>query len=94
MLVDGRELGASRTPADGRESEYNTIRLDAEAGLAPMTSLGVVSDGVTSPQADPLGNGPVLLLGLGKLLLGTESLLARHLDCVVLLECRTVLLSD
>jgi len=84
-----------------------TTHLDAETGLAPVASLGVVSsqklsvlpslasfhaqflvpmlweqagqnlvpDGVTSPQADPLGNGPVLLLGLGKLLLGAESLL-------------------
>jgi len=52
-----------------------TTHLDAETGLAPVASLGIVSDGVTGPQADPLGNGPVLLLGLGKLLLGAESLL-------------------
>jgi hypothetical protein len=33
-----------------------------------------VPDGVTSPQSDPLGNGSVLLLSSGKLLLGTECL--------------------
>jgi len=53
-------------------------RLDTEAGLAPVSSLGVVADSVTGPQADPLGDGTVLLLGFGKLLLGAERLLRRH----------------
>jgi hypothetical protein len=34
-----------------------------------------VPDSVTGPQADPLGDGTVLLLGFGKLLLGAERLL-------------------
>jgi hypothetical protein len=34
-----------------------------------------VPDGVAGPQADPLGNGTVLLLRAGKLLLGAEGLL-------------------
>lgn len=33
-------------------------------------------DGVTGPQANPLRDGTVLLLSFGKLLLGTETLLA------------------
>lgn len=33
-------------------------------------------DGVTSPETNPLRNRTVLLLGFGKLLLGTEGLLA------------------
>lgn len=43
-----------------------------------MSSLGVVSDGVVSSQADPLGQGSVLLGGLGQLLLHLEGLLGRH----------------
>ncbi|KAL1838148.1 hypothetical protein VTJ49DRAFT_2999 [Mycothermus thermophilus] len=34
----------------------------------------LVPNGVASAQPDPLGDGPVLLLGLGQLLLGLESL--------------------
>ena len=54
--------------------------LDTETGLAPVPPLGVVSDGVTGPQTNPLGDGTVLLLGFGKLLLGAETLVARHLE--------------
>jgi hypothetical protein len=54
--------------------------LDTETGLAPVSSLSVVSNGVTSPEANPLRDGTVLLLSFGKLLLGTETLVARHLD--------------
>lgn len=35
----------------------------------------VVPDGVAGPEADPLGDGAVLLLSLCKLLLGAERLL-------------------
>lgn len=38
----------------------------------------VVPDGVVRPQADPLGDGTVLLLRAGKLLLGAEGLLALY----------------
>lgn len=38
----------------------------------------VVPDGVTSSQTDPLGNGAVLLLGLGQLDLGAERLVALY----------------
>lgn len=55
-------------------------RLDADAGLAPVPPLRVVPNGVVRPEADPVGDRPVLLLGLRKLLLGTERLVARHLD--------------
>jgi hypothetical protein len=53
-----------------------TIGLDTDAGLAPMPSLSVVADGVTSSEANPLRHRAVLLLGLGKLLLGSERLVA------------------
>jgi hypothetical protein len=56
-------------------------RLEAETGLAPVPPLGVVADSVTGAQTDPLGNGTVLLLGLGKLLLGLEGLLALFGRC-------------
>jgi len=58
-------------------------RSEAEAGLAPMPPLGVVPNGVAGAQPNPLGNGTVLLLGLGQLLLDTERLVARHFDGVV-----------
>ncbi|GAO50503.1 hypothetical protein G7K_4627-t1 [Saitoella complicata NRRL Y-17804] len=52
-------------------------RLDVQLGAAPVSALGVVLDLVVSPQADPLGDGAVLLSSLGELLLGTESLVGR-----------------
>ena len=48
-----------------------------ELGAAPVPSLGVVPDGVISSEADPLGNGPVLPLLLGKDLLDLESFVGR-----------------
>jgi hypothetical protein len=59
------------------------MHLDAEASLAPVSPLGVISDGVAGAETNPLGNGTVLLLRLGKLLLRLESLVARHFDVVV-----------
>ena len=41
---------------------------------SPVSSLGVVSDSVTTSQSDPLRQWSVLLLGLGQLLLGPERL--------------------
>lgn len=41
----------------------------------PVGCFGAsIPDGVVGLQADPLGDGPVLLLGLGQLLLGAERL--------------------
>ena len=41
----------------------------------PVACFGAsIPDGVASLQANPLGDGPVLLLGLGQLLLGAERL--------------------
>lgn len=69
---------------EGRKKEPREKKklsnLDAETGLAPVPPLGVVSDGVTGPEANPLGDRTVLLLSFGKLLLGTEGLVARHLE--------------
>lgn len=47
--------------------------------------IAIVPYGVTSSQTDPLRDGTVLLLGLGQLLLRTESLVA--LRCDVLSAC-------
>lgn len=55
-----------------RDGLKGAIRLDTETGLAPVSSLGVVPDGVAGPQANPLRDGAVLLLRFGKLLLGAE----------------------
>lgn len=38
----------------------------------------IVPNGVVGPEADPVGDRPVLLLGLRKLLLGTERLVALY----------------
>jgi len=57
--------------------------LDAQTGLAPVSPLSVVSDGVVGAQTNPLGDGAVLTLSFGKLLLGAESLVARHLEGLV-----------
>lgn len=38
--------------------------------------VGSGPNGVTSPETDPLGDRAVLLLGFGKLLLGTEGFVA------------------
>ena len=43
--------------------------------FSPVGYFGAsIPDGVASLQANPLGDGPVLLLGLGQLLLGAERL--------------------
>lgn len=51
----------------------------AASGRRQLRDAGVrgvgVPDGVVCPQADPLGDGAVLLLSLCKLLLGAERLL-------------------
>lgn len=48
-------------------------------GLWDAGARGVgVPDGVVCPQADPLGDGAVLLLSLCKLLLGAERLLGLY----------------
>ena len=50
-----------------------------------MPALGVITDSVSGSEPDPLRHRAVLLLRLGKLLLGAERLVARHL---VVVECR------
>ena len=47
-----------------------------DASLGGLGLRDVVPDGVVRPEADPVGNRPVLLLGLRKLLLGPERLVA------------------
>lgn len=42
-----------------------------------MATLGIVPDLVVGPEADPLGNGAVLLLLLGKNALHLEGLVRR-----------------
>ncbi len=52
---------------------------DRSKNLQDAGARGVgVPDGVVCPQADPLGDGAVLLLSLCKLLLGAERLLGLY----------------
>ena len=64
----------------GRRVRILRVRLDLQGRLTPVSALGVVSDGVAGAQTDPLGDGAVLTLSFGKLLLGAEGLVARHLE--------------
>lgn len=52
------------------------IHLDTQLGSSPVSSLGVVSDGVVSLQSDPLRQWSVLLGGLSQLLLDLETLVS------------------
>ena len=52
--------------------------LEPELGAAPVPALRVVPDGVVGPHADPVGDGAVLALLLGQLLLDAEGLVGRH----------------
>jgi len=81
VVFDVKKDVKSRVESEGLRAS----RLDTETSLAPMSSLGVVPDGVVGPEADPLGDGPVLLLCASKLLLGAERLLGRHRDCLTIL---------
>lgn len=60
------------------KSIFNSSLLAAPLAVllfVPARSFGAsIPDGVVGLQADPLGDGPVLLLGLGQLLLGAERL--------------------
>lgn len=49
-----------------RQSRCGVMHLDAETSLAPVPPLRVVADGVVRSEANPLGNGTVLLLRLGR----------------------------
>ena len=51
--------------------------LELELGPPPVAPLGVVSDGVAGPHAEPLGDGTVLLQLLGQLGLDAERLVRR-----------------
>lgn len=81
-LVPVWRCGAVANLYRRRPSSFKSILLS----LQPEHSLSVllsnpagcfeasIPDGVVGLQADPLGDGPVLLLGLGQLLLGAERL--------------------
>lgn len=59
--------------------ERRSCRIDRAEELKDAGARGVVvPDGVVCPQADPLGDGAVLLLSLCKLLLGAERLLGLY----------------
>lgn len=44
-----------------------------------MSPFSIISDSVTGPHTNPLGNRPVFLLGFGKLLLCAKGLVTRHI---------------
>jgi hypothetical protein len=53
------------------------------AGSEKLVVGEIVPNGVASAEPDPLGNGPVLLLGLGQLLLDLEGLVALLLNRLI-----------
>lgn len=55
-----------------------SLSLDAQLGTAPMTTLGVVSDFVVCPEANPVWYRPILLGLLGQHPLDAEGLVGRH----------------
>lgn len=68
---------------------YPCIRLPFPITVPPLPHAGrenrayrlaglYLPDGVTGPETNPLRDGTVLLLSFGKLLLGTETLLALY----------------
>lgn len=61
--------------------------LQAQLGAAPVTPLGIVANLVVCAEANPVGDGPVLLGLLGQLLLNLEGLVGRHF-CCALPNCR------
>ena len=54
-----------------------TCVLHTQLGAAPVTTLGVVPDGVAGAQTDPLGDRAVLLHLLRENLLNLEGLVGR-----------------
>lgn len=58
-------------------ASIQTKGLDSELGAAPVSSLGVVLDGVVRLESDPLGDRLVGLLLHSQGALGTERLLGR-----------------
>ena len=58
-------------------SSLSLSRLQAKLGASPVTALGVVADLRVRAKANPLRDGPVLLLLLGENALHAERLLRR-----------------
>jgi hypothetical protein len=54
------------------KAELEPCKSNVCAGVLERSQIINIPDGVTSPQTNPLWDGSVLLLGSGKLLLGTE----------------------
>jgi hypothetical protein len=58
---------------------YSLLFTHIADGLGIDTLAGwYLPDGVTGPETNPLGDGTVLLLSFGKLLLGAETLVALY----------------
>jgi hypothetical protein len=63
-------------------------------GIFQRLQQGDLPDGVAGAQANPLGDGPVLALGFGNLLLGAEGLVALDGDWISVLamvSCNTIM---
>jgi len=74
QLVNIRRSSPAEPCVSG--SEPSTVRASSKSLVARM----FVPNGVASAEPDPLRNGPVLLLGLGQLLLDLEGLVALLVD--------------
>lgn len=56
--------------------EYEQTGLEVQLSSSPVSSLGVVSDGVVSLQSEPLWQRSVLLGSLAQFLLDFEALVS------------------
>merc|ERR1712133_120821 len=67
-----------REMAAGAQISRRNLKL--ELGSSPVTPLGIVTDRVTRSHADPLRNGPILLLLLRQDFLNFQCLMRRHFE--------------
>jgi len=66
--------------------------LESKLGTSPMSPLGIVPDGVTSPHPDPLGDGTVLLHLLGKFSFYAKSFQSGHFLLTYFLSEKMIIL--
>lgn len=81
-IVEGSAVGVGWVARDGEQVQSRPL-FNISCASPPSDKPGecvrdvvFVPDGVAGAQANPLGNGAVLLLRLGELLLRAESLVA------------------
>lgn len=82
-IVEGSAVGEGWVARDGKQVQSRPLfqhLLRVPPSDKFVRDVVFVPDGVAGAQANPLGNGAVLLLRLGELLLRAESLVALFRD--------------